>query len=156
MKLNNRGWGMREMIIYLCILILALFFVASSIDSLYTQIENSQKEIKEENNNKVIYEDEEEIEEDKSLDIDVDYYYNLENEVKTATMNYINENNYDLSNQILTVTLDTLVNLGYIEKIYDQIDDEVCSAYSNVYSIDEGDFIINSFVSCKNYITQGY
>ena len=35
MKLNNNGWGYRDMVIYTCIILLALFFVAMSISSFY-------------------------------------------------------------------------------------------------------------------------
>ena len=76
MKLNNKGWGYRDMIIYSSIIIIALVFVAVSISSFYDGLDiperptyNPSGEVnsKEEN-------------EDKPTDIPVDenYYLNLE------------------------------------------------------------------------------
>ena len=44
MKLNNHGWGYRDMIISSCILLILLFFAASSISELYDGIEASNAE----------------------------------------------------------------------------------------------------------------
>lgn len=163
MKLNNHGWGMREMIIYTCIMILLLLFVASSISSFYSSMEASQAEkekrykesLKNQENEKK-EEQEEQEEKNPIIEVDYDYYENLENKIKTATYDYMNDNAYNLDNQILNVTLDTLVNLNYLEKFYDQTGANACTGYSNVYEDESGAYVINSYISCSNYTTDGY
>ena len=54
MKLGNHGWGMREMIIYLCVFAIILIFVAISINSLYKKIEKDNDAQK--NNQPVVVE----------------------------------------------------------------------------------------------------
>ena len=41
MKLNNNGWGYRDMVIYSCIILFALIFVAISISSFYDTFEST-------------------------------------------------------------------------------------------------------------------
>lgn len=160
MKLNNHGWGMREMIIYTCIMILLLLFVASSISSFYSSMEASQaekeKRYKESLKNQENKKKEEQEEKNPIIEVDYDYYENLENKIKTATYDYMNDNAYNLDNQILNVTLDTLVNLNYLEKFYDQTGANACTGYSNVYEDESGAYVINSYISCSNYTTDGY
>lgn len=165
MKLNNHGWGMREMIIYTCILIILLLFVASSISSFYDSIESSQakknqeyqESLKRAEEEKKKKEQEEQLKQEETIiNVDYNYYINLENKLKTATMNYMNQNAYDLSGQILNVTLDTLVNLNYVDKLYDQTGSNLCTGYSNVYEDINGSYVIKSYVSCSNYSTEGY
>lgn len=157
MKLNNHGWGMRDMIIYTCILFFLLIFVAISINSLYEDLEKSKNNS--DNNQEVVIDDnnyEEPIVDNDIFDIDYNYYYNLEDKVKSATLKYMNDNRYDLSNNILNVSLDTLVNLNYIEKLYDDKGISECSGYSNVTSNGENNYSVISRISCGNYTTEGY
>lgn len=154
MKLNNNGWGYRDMIIYSSIIIIALVFVAVSISSFYDGLDiperptyNPSGEVnsKEEN-------------EDKPTDIPVDenYYLNLEANVKSATLDYLNTYSYDMSDEILNISVDTLVSFDFIEPLYDKSGANTCSGYSNVYVTSQGVYEIKPFISCGDYVTSGY
>lgn len=154
MTLNNHGWGMRDMIIYTCILILFLLFVAYSVSSLYdviaTPVENTN------DNQQPVEESPVEEEEVQPLIIDLEYYENVEMRLKNATLEYLEAYPTDLSLDILKLDLETLVNLGYIDKIYDQTGQNTCIGYTNTYQDADNDYIVKAYISCFNYITDGY
>ena len=154
MKLNNHGWGMREMIIYTCILLLLLLFVSYSVNSFYKEMETSKQNVV--NNNYGSDYDDKDEESNVSNNINYIYYHNKEDLIKKATLNYLNNYSYNLDSNIMNVSLDTLINLGYIQKIYDQNNINSCSGYSNVYEDENGEYIIKSYINCGNYVTEGY
>lgn len=174
MKLNNHGWGYRDMIIYSCILLILLFFAASSISELYDGIEASnaekekirqqwaEKEAEEEKKEEMeedIYvpSTPEETEEPEEVEVDYNYYSLREKELKSATMSYLNDYNYDLSTAKMKITLDTLINFGYMVEMFDQTGLNVCTGYSNVYKDNYGNIIIDPYVKCDGfYVTNGY
>ena len=150
MKLNNNGWGYRDMVIYTCIILLALFFVAMSINSFYDNLVEDINSDRNSQNNNV-------VEENKpySNEVDKNYYLLQESKLKEATLNYVNKYSYDLDQNIMSVSMETLVSLGFMEQIYDQTGTNKCSGYSNVY-IYENDYGIVPYISCNNYVTLGY
>ena len=151
MKLNNVGWGYREMIIYSCIIIFALVFVAISISSFYDDVVTPNESIT--HNNNVV---EEEKEDEKPIVTDTDYYALQELKLKNATLDYVNTYSYDLTDDILKVSIDTLVSFNFMSEIYDQTGTSKCSGYSNVYITDKGSYEIRPYISCSNYVTSGY
>ena len=151
MKLNNGGWGYREMIIYSCIIIFALVFVAISISSFYDDVVTPNESIT--HNNNVV---EEEKEDEKPIVTDTDYYALQELKLMNATLDYVNTYSYDLTNDILKVSIDTLVSFNFMSEIYDQTGTSKCSGYSNVYITDKGSYEIRPYISCSNYVTSGY
>jgi len=151
MKLNNNGWGYRDMVIYTCIILLALFFVAISISSFYDNlVEDINSDRNNQNNNNVVEENK-----PNSNEVDKNYYLLQESKLKEATLNYVNRYSYDLDQNIMSVSMETLVSLGFMEQIYDQTGTNKCSGYSNVY-IYENDYGIVPYISCNNYVTLGY
>lgn len=155
MKLNNHGWGMRDMIIYTCILLLFLLFVAYSVNSLYDILGNTGEV--EENNTVVDNQQEQENEkEEEPLIVDVEYYNSLEENLKKSTLDYLNTYPTDLSSGILKITSDTLIGLNLMDELYDQTKENKCIGYSNVFQEDNGDYIVDSYINCSNYTTQGY
>ena len=56
----------------------------------------------------------------------------------------------------MNVSLDTLVSFGFIERLYDQSGTNVCSGYSNVFLTSDGMYEIKPYISCSNYVTNGY
>ena len=152
MKLNNNGWGYRDMVIYTCIILFALIFVAISISSFYDGL---VEDINSNRNNTSINNEAIEGDSSNSNVVDSEYYLLKENELKSATIDYLNKYSYDLDQDIMTVTMETLVSLGFIETIYDQTDSNVCTGYSNVY-IYEDDYGVVPYISCSNYVTLGY
>jgi len=116
MKLNNNGWGYRDMVIYTCIILLALFFVAISISSFYDNlVEDINSDRNNQNNNNVVEENK-----PNSNEVDKNYYLLQESKLKEATLNYVNRYSYDLDQNIMSVSMETLVSLGFMEQIYDQ------------------------------------
>lgn len=150
MKLNNNGWGYRDMVIYTCIILLALFFVAMSISSFYDNLVEDINSDRNNQNNDVVEENK-----PNSNEVDKNYYLLQESKLKDATLNYVNKYSYDLDQNIMSVSMETLVSLGFMEQIYDQTGTNKCSGYSNVY-IYENDYGIVPYISCNNYVTLGY
>lgn len=150
MKLNNNGWGYRDMVIYTCIILLALFFVAISISSFYDNLVEDINSDRNSQNNNVVEENK-----PNPNEVDKDYYLLQESKLKDATLNYVNKYSYDLDQNIMSVSMETLVSLGFMEQIYDQTGTNKCSGYSNVY-IYENDYGIVPYISCNNYVTLGY
>lgn len=150
MKLNNNGWGYRDMVIYTCIILLALFFVAISISSFYDNLVEDINSDRNSQNNNVVEENK-----PNSNVVDKNYYLLQESKLKDATLNYVNKYSYDLDQNIMSVSMETLVSLGFMEQIYDQTGTNKCSGYSNVY-IYENDYGIVPYISCNNYVTLGY
>lgn len=155
MKLNNHGFGMRDMIIYLCVLLLFLLIAVYSINSFYKTLEkdaNASKEVVHESQK----EDTSTSVDTKEEPVDYNYYYTLEEKLKEATLSYMHDYPYDLSSSIEKVTSGTLINLDYIDPMMDQFGNNTCSGYSNVYQDMNQDYVLYTYISCSNYTTDGY
>ena len=124
MKLNNNGWGYRDMVIYTCIILFALFFVAMSISSFYDNLVEDINSDRNSQNNNVVEENK-----PNSNEVDKNYYLLQESKLKEATLNYVNKYSYDLDQNIMSVSMETLVSLGFMEQIYDQTGTNKCSGY---------------------------
>lgn len=152
MKLDNRGWGLREMIIYSCILLFFLLIAVYHVNYLYLSFDESS-----DSKEKVSQEKETVKEPEKNVDtikyVDVNKYISYQEKMIEAGQNYLKDYNYDLSVSILTLDLNTLIEFDYIEKIYDQIDGSLCTGYVNIFEKDDGDYNISPFVRCTNYVT---
>lgn len=155
-KLNNKGFGTKEMIAYTCAILIFLLIVTFLISSLYSDLEEASKANQEaaKQNQQTVVEQPEEPEKTVPV-IDYDYYYNKEILFKTATRNYLISNSYHMNGDILKIDLKDLVGLGYILPIYDQIDNTECIGYSNVLDKGEG-YEIYSYLKCSNYTSGGY
>ena len=156
--MGNHGWGMRELIIYMCIFAIILLFVAFSINALYKRIDRDAKNT--ENNTPVVVEPAEEKQPEPVIEepprvVDYDYYHPLEKRVYDATLKYLNENPTAIGDGILKLEDNTLVNLGYMSPLYNDIGTGKCTGYSNVYE-DSGNYVVKSYVRCDNYISEGY
>lgn len=154
MKLGNQGFGLREMIIWTCVLLIILLFVAMQINTMYKKIEENKEHNPIHDVVETPQDNVHEPEEQQPLveTIDYDYYKSLENKIKTATVNYLNENPTVLSEQLLTLTSTDLINLGYLTTLYAQDGESICSGYSNVYETNE-EIVVNPYVICNNYNT---
>ena len=153
MKLNNNGWGYRDMIIYSCIILFALVIAAVSISSYY---DSFMSDLNTNNDNNDYYVDDNNDEDtEESIVTDTDYYKLQEDKLKSATLDYVKNYSYDLTEDILVVSIDTLVSFGFIDPIYDQTGSNVCTGYSNVYLVGE-EFGVVPYINCSNYVTIGY
>ena len=61
-----------------------------------------------------------------------------------------------LIDEILNISVDTLVSFDFIEPLYDKSGASTCSGYSNVYVTSQGVYEIKPFISCSDYVTSGY
>lgn len=158
-KLNNNGWGYRDMIIYSSIILIALIIVAVSISSFYDDLSNSINNNNTYKPNSNVVQPEEEGNSDNTNttpSTNTNYYVWLESQLKSATLDYLNTYSYDLTDNIMNVSLDTLVSFGFIEQLYDQSGNNICSGYSNVFITTDGQYEIKPFINCSNYVTSGY
>ena len=161
MKLNNKGFGMKETLIYLSILLLVLLIASCSISSFYDDLENSKDdeyvpsynyENDDDDEDEVIVDDE-----DEKIEINYAQYYIAEANFKDAVELYANA--YELRDSLTTLKLEDIENSGYLEKdIVDVVDGSKCTGYANVEYEDVygGRYNIDVFISCANYRTEGY
>ena len=158
MKLNNNGWGYRDMIIYTSIILIALVIVAFSISSFYDDLSESLNNNTYKPNNNVSSSENNNSNNQSSgsTTTNTNYYVWLESELESATLDYLNTYSYDLTDNIMNVSLDTLVSFNFIEPLYDQSGNNLCSGYSNVFITTDGLYEIKPFISCSNYVTDGY
>ena len=157
MKLNNHGWGYKDMIIYGCIILLLLLIAAYNINYLYSGINSNDNNSTNNSVQQPVDNEQQPITEPQKVIVDYNYYYGVEEKIKNATLNYLNDYSYDLTEQILKTSVDTLVSFGYMSIIYDQTGNHLCTGYSNAYSdVSTGEYVIKPYVNCNNYITEGY
>ena len=80
----------------------------------------------------------------------------IENEVKIAALAYVKDKQLDAtSNQKLRLNMELFIDDGYLYK--ESITDNTCSGYVLVYRDEsKDDYVIEPFISCKNYVTDGY
>ena len=80
----------------------------------------------------------------------------IENEVKIAALAYVKDKQLDAtSNQKLRLNMEIFIDDGYLYK--ESITDNTCSGYVLVYRDETKDsYEIEPYISCKNYVTDGY
>ena len=145
--MNNRGFGLRDEIAVGIIMFILLLFVTVKIRNMYSDINTTS------NGNVVETPVEEET--PKKNDIDLYYYYDLEDKVKTASSIYVRDRDIDLNNKVFVITSDMLIENGYLTELVDE-DGNACTSNSLV-SKDKYDFtIIDVFVRCNKYTTDEY
>ncbi len=62
----------------------------------------------------------------------------------------------DLTQNIEQITIESLVEKGYLPSQYDQFGEKKCQGYSNVYQDESNEYNIKTFIKCSNYVTEGY
>lgn len=148
MKLNNKGWGLRDMIIYTSVILLFFFLACYFIGIMYNDFDEDY--YKNDNQQDVV----EDVTEDEVV-IDYSYYYDLEEDFENGFRQYLNDMSYDVTSDIYSIKLNKLVEEGYLNRVYDYVDNSVCDGYAN--AIGEGfDYKINTYLMCSNYTTEGY
>ncbi len=127
-KLNNKGWGMSEMMFFWALL---AFFLLIAIFYIYKWYD--------------------------AFDIDhkhLDQYELLEMKAESAANKYVLQNSFEEDTNTIRVSLDELINSGYLEDIRDVEDNTLCEGYVEV-SIDDS-ISSKGYISCSNYETKGY
>lgn len=148
--MNNGGWGLRIMIFWMGVMIIALIISSIIINNmgnqLFNPVNNSNKYPQ--NNNTYDYD----------VTVEKETYSNLETKMEAASIKYINDNYTDLPvGDNIQVPVKVLVGKGYLESLYD-IKDKAknCSGYIDVRHKEAG-FSYVPYLKCgKNYTTKGY
>ena len=146
--LNNHGWGMRDMLIYSCIILIFLLIATYYIKSLYRGLSMDDKVV----TNEVVEEDDTK----PTKEINYDLYVNYEQRMNNAAINYVKRYYSSLDTGIASVELWDLTNGGYIEILYDQVDYSRCLGYANVWDNEDGELNASSYIKCPSYTTDGY
>lgn len=130
MKLNNRGWGLREMLILSAVLIfffcLAIYFIYLLYSSLELDLNNSDY-------------------------VEVKQYEALEETIEKSAKEYLEDINQPLDIEII-IDAEDLINAGYMEDIIDPNSDNACDAYVKVNANSD----IKAYIKCDEYITEGF
>lgn len=132
MKLNNHGWGLREMLLLSAILI---FFFGVSIYFIY-----------------VLYSSLEPTINNSSDDNNYEVYRTYEQVVSDAGKDYLDSVTSNFEERV--INLSTLVDAELMTKIYDPETEKECNGYIKV--IDVQDKNVVAYIKCDNYITEGY
>ena len=140
MKLNNKGWGLPELLIGIGIIIvfllIAVFYSLRLNRMLQGNFPNSSN-VKEE--------------------INEDYYTLKVSDIMDAAYKYINNENVVLERGENTrISLSTLISKGYIGKIYDYKTNNACIGYA-IATLDASKITdIKGYLKCDNYVSKGY
>lgn len=138
--MDNKGWGLNTMLLMVCVIILALLtatFFAIRMNSLLGK-ENNEDE------NKL------------QRIVNQSYYTNKENEIISATDNYIDDNDIVLSSSPLRFDINTFLSNKYITSIKDSETNKQCKGYSTAYINNYGNRVIKAYIKCDNYTSKGY
>lgn len=130
MKLNNKGWGIQVMMVFILILMICLVIIATLINSNFKELTNTNSS--------------------KSFD-----YKKLEQQMTDACEKYISIKNVQLENDdTYKITLNKLQNENLISEIRD--DFSKCTGYSVIEKKNNKTFC-TSYIKCgNNYKTKNY
>ena len=166
--MNNKGWGLSEMLFCLCILVVALavavIMINRNINEFNETIGGNNKEENEKlpnKDNKKEENKEEEKEEVNEQPVVQEYktYKEIEDAMINSAKQY-QEKIYGgtlLEGDKISVTMKSLINNGYLTKITDPNNEKIeCSGY--VTFIKENSKInYDAYLKCKDkYTTEGY
>lgn len=129
MYLNNNGWGLRAMIFLSSGLLLALLISIYFIAQLYSSMGDV---------------------------FSSNQYFELETKLESAAIRYRNDYDLDISGEY-KVSYGTLKKEGYIDTLKDK-DGNLCGGYVIIKNgVDEVDNLnYEAYISCDNYVTNGY
>lgn len=155
--MDNKGWGLSEMLFCLCILAIAfsvaIVMINRNINDFNENIGGNNKEENEKLPNK------DDNKEEQPVIKEYKTYTEIENAMINSAKQY-QEKNYGetlLEGDKISVTVKSLVNNNYLTKITDPNNETIeCSGY--VTFIKENNKIeYNAYLKCKDkYVTEGY
>ena len=130
MKLNNRGWGFRSMLILSAILI---FFFSLAIYFIYLLYSSLSMDLRSESDY-----------------VDILQYEAIEDRLKLAGEDYLEEINQEFTEEVV-IYIDDLVDADYIDYITDPNTDNLCEGYVSVK-----EEAVYPYINCDKYTTEGY
>lgn len=148
MKLNNHGWGFREMIFYMTILVIFLFIAVFLVIRMYRQMDQKNYDISD-------YFPEGEVTPNTKKEILL--YSDLELELKNGAVTYL-KNYYEeeLTNENVLITLTMLKAKGIIASLKDIKDKSNCNGYVLASMNKDLTVSYHPYIKCTNYTTIGY
>ena len=161
-RLNNGGWGEKDMMIscgIIALVLLVIYIMLNQFQSMMSNVQesdSSKKEVKGEINQDttsgVITETEEKEDQD-TIVVDDNYYISLEESMKVAAKAYI-QNEYETLNDdtIMHITLEQLESKNFLDKVQDQ-NGNICSGYVTYTSTNDS---YEAYLNCNTYVTDGY
>ncbi|MBR1414228.1 MAG: hypothetical protein IJ574_06175 [Bacilli bacterium] len=168
-KLNNRGWGFRDMIIIMCVLIIVLFVAVYYIHRLYDIKEineanarmndiksnnNSYNEVKKEDN--TINDSSNTSNNEVNEKVITTNYTVLEKKLSQSAINYVIDLNETITDDYtLTLTFNELHINKYIDNLIEEEGKSTCDGYAIVYSND-GNLISDPYITCSHYQTPNF
>ena len=126
MKLNNCGWGFKEMIYLSCGLLIALGISIFYISRLYGSLEET---------------------------MDQNIYFELETKIEDAAISYKYDRDLEV-NGYYKVSYSTLKKEGYIKELKDN-EGNVCGGYVVISEFGDN-LNYKGYINCKDYVTDGY
>lgn len=140
MKIDNKGWGLNTLLIMICIIVVFLL-IATYFAIRLNSFMGNQNNKSEEKVQKVINQS---------------YYINKSNDMTDAAQKYIYDNDIKLTNNVLKISMSTLVAHNYMNAIKDSVTGNTCLGYSIAYYNENNIKIIKSYIKCDNYESKGY
>lgn len=147
MKLNNHGWGLKDMVLYMTILVIFLFIAVFLIVRMYHQLDQRNFNISD-------YFPEGET---TTTEKEILLYSDLEVKIKNSAVKYL-KNYYEneLTNEKISITLNVLKAKNLIDDLKDIKDKSSCDGYVLASMNDNLEMVYYPYVKCANYTTLGY
>lgn len=135
MLINNHGWGLREMIIYSSIILIALFLIVCFSSKLMTDVF---------------------VGDDSSSRSFI--YSSLENSIRMATFEYMKKNyREEMGVGTITVTTANLVQYSFLKpKDFVMKNKDRCYGYALVKKNIDESLIVEPYIQCDSYETINY
>lgn len=164
MKLNNHGWGTKEFVFSIVAILVLLLIAAFNVHKLYSSLAESPTDNYSNNSsssNDDVYQTEPIDEGSKNDDVlqreyNEEHYIDYENAVVEASRSYVINYSPTIPGEGLRIDLETLVENNYVNNLYDMIDGSLCRGYSIVFLNSDDSLDIRAYLSCSNYVTEGY
>ena len=158
MKLDNRGWGLREMLIYSSILLIFLLIAAFRISALYDDVKNNSTHSDSSSSQSSLNNNSDNNDDKENSNVkdkyDLQYYYDYEDDMVEATQEYLHL--YDvLITSDTKLDIATLIDLDLLDKLYDKGSTARCEGYVLI-TIENSRYAIKPYLACLDYITKGY
>jgi len=155
--MNNKGWGLAEMLILCSILVISLLMASFYIRSLGRNI-TEQKEhnntVNAEQSNKK--DNTSNIEQNNTNSNSNEVYNKIENRIELLSQRYIyNMYNNEVDETTIIVDMQHLLEQDYEKELENIIDSYSCKGYSKVYKV-ETIIYYDSYIDCDEYTTTGF
>ncbi len=135
MYLNNKGWGLKEMILLSCVILVAVFVAAIMINNLYKDLDMNIN-----GNNTSNTSNSSQNKDEK--------YATIERNLLGAARKYAREN--ELEDEEI-IDSDTLIDEGYLTLSKMTNEDDTCEGY-----VTKQNSSYKAYISCESYETKGY